>query len=79
MKPVGKRLILSPVKEKQSKFIDMPDYTTNRGIVLAIPEKTTFKIGQEVIFAPSRVNKITVSDEEFYIILEKDIEGIYEG
>lgn len=77
MKPVGKRLILKPVKRKLSELIEVKEEVINSGIIL-FSNNPEFKKGQEVIFYPTRVTHIKVSGEELLIISEKDVEAFYE-
>ena len=78
IKPINNRVLVESIKEEKSKSgIILPDTINDKkqteGIIVAVSEKSIFKIGTRIIFTEYSFTKIKQKDISYLIIDEDDI------
>jgi len=78
IKPINNRVLVESIKEEKSKSgIILPDTINDKkqteGVIVAVSEKSIFKIGTRIIFTEYSFTKIKQKDISYLIIDEDDI------
>jgi chaperonin GroES len=81
--PVGDRVLVRPHKEEKPQkksSILIPESVEkpkpDHGIVLAIGDVKTVKVGDKVIFSKYAYDEVTIDGEDLYVFKEENILGI---
>ena len=83
IKPINNRVLVESIKEEKSKSgIILPDTINDKkqteGVIVAVSEKSIFKIGTRIIFTEYSFTKIKQKDILYLVIDENDILAIIE-
>lgn len=84
LKPLGTRLVIDPIKEKERKFgtlvvANVSEDAPNLGVVRARgPKVKTIEVGDTVVYGRYAGSTVTIGWNDYLLVDEVDILGIWE-